>query len=174
MYCMVSALHICSRHSSEAVAGGYSPLWKMLHWSILLSPDSSCSILPCTPILPDEPPRGELGSGHLLAQKPSMSSHFLGMSSKSSKPSGSHLLLPDLSPRTPHMSLLCQSFSEPTLWVLTCVPLPRLSYNPGKHFIYSKVICCSKNVITIISFQPHLSFKLDGHLEFTTQPFINF
>lgn len=55
-----------------------------------------------------QPPRGELGAGHLLAQK-TMSSHFLGMRSKSMQPSGSYLLFPDLFPRTPCMSLLCQS-----------------------------------------------------------------
>ena len=108
MYWMRSVLCICGKPPSVAIASGCSPLWNMLCWSILLPPDSSCSILPCT-LQTDEPPRGELGLGHLLAQRPSLPSHFLDMSSKSSNPSGSHPLFPGFFLVTPYMSVLCQS-----------------------------------------------------------------
>lgn len=78
----------------------------------------SCSILSCPTLLPDEPPRGELGLGYLLAQKHSISSQFLGVSAKNSKPSGSY----PFSPRLISLdSLWCRSnwnvpFRNPLCW----------------------------------------------------------
>ena len=58
------------------------------------------------------------------------------------------------------VKLECSSFPEPTLWVPTRVPLPRLSHDPGKHFIYSQLMFCNTNVTAILSFLTIIPFIL--------------